>query len=217
MIRFISVIGIFVWWLAAAHNAIAQESVNDTIRLGAVMEQGKTYPMVFLPEFLQTGSYLDVANRIRRDKLRNDIYVVYPYAITAAAVLKDLHANIEQMDGRRDRKKYVKEINSKLDRTFKEPLKNLSIEQGHVLIKLINRQTGQDCYSIIRELKGGISAVVWQSVGVMFNNNLRRDYEPAGADKEMEAMVQNLEASNNYRYQLYVQDQLLKQIAKGKK
>lgn len=147
--------------------------------------------------------------------MRNDIYITYPYAITAAALLKDLHDSLEIMDRRRDRKHYIKDIDKKLDHIFKDPLKNLSIDQGHVLIKLINRQTGQNCYSIIRELKGGISAVVWQGVGVMFNNNLRHDYEPEGKDMEMEAMVKVLEGSNNYRYQLYMQDVLMKKIAKG--
>lgn len=203
-------------WLAAAQRSVAQTSVNDTIRLGVTNEHGQDYAMVFLPEYTQTGTFIDAKQRLRRDKLRNDIYVVYPYALTAAAVLKQLHDSLEIIDRRRDKKHYVKNIDKQLDHIFKEPLKNLSIDQGHVLIKLINRQTGSNCYSIIRELKGGISAVVWQSVGVLFNNNLRRDYDPEGADMEMEAMVRTMESSSNYRYQLYMQDILMKKIAKGK-
>jgi hypothetical protein len=202
--------------LAASGTLFAQLSVNDTIRLGAIRENGQDYAMVFLPEYEQQGQFIDVAHRIRRDKLRNDIYTVYPYAITAAAVLKTLHDSLERLDGRRDRKHYVKEVDRQLDHIFKDQLKNLSIEQGHVLIKLINRQTGENCYSIIRELKGGINAVIWQSVGVLFNNNLRREYDPTGADMEMEAMVKVLEESNNYRYQLYMQDILLKKLAKAR-
>jgi hypothetical protein len=99
-----------------------------------------------------------------------------------------------------------------LDATFKEPLKNLSVDQGHVLVKLINRQTGRNCYSIIRELKGGLNAVLWQSVGVLFNNNLRHEYDPEGKDKELESLVQVLEGSSNYRYQLYLQQEMMKKI-----
>jgi len=207
---------IIVLLLAATHNGFAQESVNDTIRLGATRENGQDYPMIFLDEFTKAGQTIDPEQRMRRDKLRNDIYIVYPYAITAAKILKDLNDSLVKIDGRRDRKHYLKEVDRKLDHIFKEPLKNLSIDQGHVLIKLINRQTGENCYSIIRELKGGFSAVVWQSVGVLFNNNLRRDYDSLGKDIEMEAMVKTLEESNNYRYQLYMQDVLLKKIAKTK-
>jgi hypothetical protein len=199
---------------AATGNAIAQESKNDTIRLGAITENGRVYPMAFLPEYFKTGLYINGEDRIRRDRLRRDIYVVYPYAITAAAIMKDVNATLDTLERRKDRKRYLKSVDRQLDASFKEPLKNLTIDQGHVLIKLINRQTGKNCYSIIRELKGGFSAVLWQSVGVMFNNNLRRDYDPEDKDKEMETMVQILEASANYRYQLYMQQEMMKKVPK---
>lgn len=190
----------------------AQYAPNDTIRLGAIEENGRVYPAAFLPECYIGGLYVSNEDRIRRDRLRRDIYVVYPYAITAARILNEVHGNLSDMDSRRERRKYLKQVDKQLDRAFKDPLKNLSVDQGHVLIKLINRQTGQNCYSIIREMKGGVSAVVWQSVGVLFNNNLRRSYDPDGSDREMEEMVQILEASSNYRYQLYMQDELMKNV-----
>ncbi len=190
--------------------AVAQQSENDTIRLGATVENGVTYPMILLNEVDAISTYLDAAERIRRDKLRRDIFVVYPYALTAATVFNDINANLNQLDRREDRRKYLKAIDKSLDRTFKEPLKNLTIDQGHVLIKLVNRQTGVNCYHIIKELKGGFSALMWQSVGVFFNNNLKRDYDPTGRDYEVETFVRDLEASNAYSYQLSKQNELLK-------
>ncbi|GAA4463643.1 hypothetical protein GCM10023093_12600 [Nemorincola caseinilytica] len=190
----------------------AQLSGNDTIRLGAIEEKGGIYPLIFLDEVETRTTYLSEEDRVRRNRLRRDIYITYPYAIAAAAILKDVNQNLERMDSRKDRKRYLKQIDHKLDVTFKDPLKNLSVDQGHVLIKLINRQTGQNCYSIIRELKNGFSAMIWQSVGLVFNNNLRREYDPTGNDSEMEAMVQVLEASSNYRYQLYMQQEIMKKI-----
>jgi len=201
--------------LSASGRCIAQEGENDTIRLGAVIENGKTYPMAYLPEFIKTGLYIDGETRLRRDRLRRDVYVVYPYAITAASIMKDVNASLDTLETRRERKRYLHSVDRQLDATFKEPLKNLSVDQGHVLIKLINRQTGQNCYSIIREMKGGLSAVLWQSVGIMFNNNLRHEYDPEGADAEMESIVKVLEGSTNYRYQLYMQDELMKKVPKA--
>lgn len=198
-------------------TAMAQTSKNDTIRLGAVSENGAVYPMMFLEEFVVTGKFLDPEARKRREKLKNDIFVVYPYAIAAAAIFKDVNANLEKMDARHDRKKYLKSIDKSLDVTFKEPLKNLSIDQGHVLIKLINRQTGQNCYSIIKELKGGLSAMVWQGVGVFFNNSLTREYDPLDRDREIEGLVRDLETSNSYHYQLYMQQSLLSKVNVGAK
>jgi uncharacterized protein DUF4294 len=203
---------IFIILSITGGMVIAQNSANDTIRLGSVGENGKNYPMVFLPEFIKTSELMDQDDRKRRNRLRNDVFVVYPYALTAASIFKDVNTKLDNLDSRRDRKKYLKSIDKTLDNTFKEPLKNLSVDQGHVLIKLIDRQTGQNCYSIIKELKGGFSAVLWQSVGVFFSNNLARDYDPEGRDKEVEDIVKELEASAAYRYQLYQQEALLKKV-----
>ncbi len=200
----------FVVAIFASVAGFSQLSVNDTIRLGAIIENGQSYPMAFLPEFTQPGLYINPADRIRRDRLRRDIYVVYPYAITAATILGEVRTTLDTLDSRRERRRYLKDVDRRLDAAFKQPLKNLTVDQGHVLVKLINRQTGRNCYSIIREMKGGISAVVWQSVGLVFDNNLRRDYDPTGDDAEMEGMVQVLEGSANYRYQLYRQNELMK-------
>ena len=201
-------------WLIFPQHLRGQDAVNDTIRLGATTEHGQAFPIILLPEFLRTGALVDPEERARRNRLRSDIYTVYPYALTAAAIFKDVNANLDKMDARRDRKKYLKLVDRQLDDVFKKPLKNLTIDQGHVLIKLINRQSGENCYTIIRELKGGFSAVVWQSVGVLFNNNLNKDYDPEGRDKEIEDIVREMEASAAYRYQLYQQEALLRKVKK---
>jgi Domain of unknown function (DUF4294) len=214
MIRRVAILLFFT--LTAISGARAQLSANDTIRVGVISVDGIDRPVILLPESAVNATYFDDDDRKRRNELRNNVFVVYPYAIAAAAILKDVNANLDKLDGRRDRKKYLKSIDKTLDAAFKEPLKNLSIDQGHILIKLIDRQTGQNCYSIIKELKGGFSAMIWQSVGVFFNNNLARDYDPEGADRELETFVKDLETSNAYQYQLYQQQQLMKKIAKQK-
>jgi hypothetical protein len=187
---------------------------NDTIRLGGIIVDGRPYPFVFLPEYELKDRMRNEEERKRLNQLRSRVYATYSYALTAAAIFKKVTADIDTMDRRRDRKKYMKEIDRQLDAAFKQPLKNMSVEQGHVLISLINRQTGDNCYHVIRELKGGVSAVMWQSVGVFFNNNLRRNYDPEGQDKELEMIVRELEASTAYRYQLYLQDELMKKVSK---
>jgi hypothetical protein len=179
------------------------------------MYNGVSIPAGLLPEINITSTFIDAAQRAKMNKLRNDVYVTYPYALAAAAILKDVNANLDKMPDRRSRKKYLKEIDRQLDQTFKTALKNMSIDQGNVLIKLIDRQSGQNCYSIIKDMKGGFSAMVWQSVGVLFNNNLARDYDPEDRDKDLEGIVKDLEASNAYRYQLYQQEALLKKVAKA--
>ena len=192
----------------------AQNSPNDTIRLGGIEVGGKYYPYIFLDEFTRSATALDQEGIKDHIKLRNNVYAVYSYALTAGAIFKKVNEDMANMPDRRERKHYLKGVDKQLDVCFKQPLKNLSIDQGHVLIKLINRQTGDNCYHVIKELKGGFSAIMWQSVGILFNNNLTRSYEPDGRDIDVEAIVQELEASSAYRYQLFLQDEMMRRVGK---
>lgn len=196
-------------------TAIAQHglshSPNDTILLGAVVEQNDTIPMIFLPEVTITG-ILDArtARRLAKEhdrdmRLRYNVYKVYPYAVIAAGILKDVDVNLDKLPTKREKKAYLKSVERELNSRFKGQLEDLTIEQGQILVRLIDRQAGKNCYSIIRELKGGFSAVIWQSVALLFNNNLKREYDPDDRDKDIETIVREIEASNYYNYEYYNQ------------
>jgi hypothetical protein len=60
-------------------------------------------------------------------------------------------------------------------------------------MKLINRQTGNNCYEIIKEYKGGFTARVYQTVAFFFSSNLKQPYDAQGNEKEMEVIVQEVE------------------------
>ena len=205
---------LLVLLLCAAGRVTAQRAVNDTIRVGGIEVNGKQYAYIFLNEVTCASTLLNAEDRDRINKLRVNVYAVYSYALPAGTVFKKVQFDMAGMEDRRARKKYLKSMDRQLDKAFKEPLKNLSIEQGHVLISLINRQTGDNCYNVIKELKGGFSAMMWQGVGVFFNNSLTRNYEPNGRDKDIEMVTQELEASAAYRYQIYLQDEMMKRIGK---
>jgi len=111
-----------------------------------------------------------------------------------------------RIDDKAERKKYLKSVEKELMQRFRGELENLSISQGQVLVKLISRQTGKNCFGIIQELKGGFSAVVWQSVALLFSNNLKREYDPLDRDRDIEAIVQEIELQAYY-YHMYRQQQ----------
>src|SRR5580700_10444142 len=82
----------------ASAMAMAQNSINDTIRIGVISENGHDEPIILLPDFVFNSQLLNPDDRVKRDKLRNDIFVTYPYALTAAAILKDVNANLDKLD-----------------------------------------------------------------------------------------------------------------------
>ena len=178
---------------------IAWHGPADNIRLGAVVAGKDTLAMIYMDEFEvhdQMPKHLAKALAKRADamsKLRYNIYKVYPYAVTAAVVLKDVDTYLDRLPDKAARKKYLKTVEEDLNKRFKGELKNLTISQGQVLVKLIDRQTGKSCFHIVKELKGGFNAFVWNGVAQLFSNNLKREYDPTGYDRDMETIVRELE------------------------
>lgn len=199
-------------------RALAQNGTNDTIMLGGIVIAQDTFAMVYMPDVYVDGK---MPRRLARrkaqyDQLRYNVFKVYPYAIIAADVLKDVDGNLAKLeDDRSARKAYLKSVEKELNKRFKGELENLTITQGQLLVRLINRQTGKNCYSIIRELKGGFSAIIWQSVALLFNNNLKREYDPDDRDRDIELIVAEIEANYYYQFQ-YQRQQALMYIKRNK-
>jgi hypothetical protein len=193
-------------------SSYAQIRGNDTILLGGIVIENDTFPMVYMQDFVKMGKLPRHLARQRRnyDRLRFNIYKVYPYAIIAADVLKDVDGNLAKLeDKKQERKAYLKTVEKELNKRFKGELEDLTITQGQLLVRLINRQTGKNCYSIIKELKGGFSAVIWQGVALLFSNNLKREYDPFDRDRDIETIVAELEANYFYQYKYQRQQALL--------
>lgn len=186
-----------------AGRSFAQPSGNDSILLGGIVVGADTFAMAYLPDVTITDKLPRklARQRMRMDRLKYNVAKVYPYAIIAADVLKDVDGTLAKYENdKAKRKEYLKSVEKELNRRFKGELENLTITQGQILVKLINRQTGKNCFSIIRELKGGFSAVVWQSVALLFSNNLKREYDPADRDRDIEYAVVELEANYYYNW-----------------
>ena len=168
---------------------------RDTIVVPFVVYQGDTIPARDLEICYVTAPMSDAMKKRLAEwtRLRNAVYVTYPYARKAGAIMNDMNVKLATMKESDQRKKYLKSREAELKKEFTEPLTNLSIYQGRILMKLINRQTGNNCYDIIKEYKGGITARVYQTVAFFFNSNLKQPYDANGDDKQIELIVQEVE------------------------
>jgi hypothetical protein len=196
-----SMLVFFLLALFAKNNAVfAQRGTNDTLLVGAVIYNGDTMEAKTLADVnvlhQLTQSQLNAIAEWTR--LRNAVYVTYPYAKRAGAVLNDINAklaNVTESDARKD---YIKTREKELKKEFTDPLTNLSVYQGRVLMKLINRETGNNCYDIIKEYKGGFTARFYQTVAFFFSSNLKQPYDPTGEDAQIEKIVQEVQRMYGY-------------------
>ncbi|HRI25955.1 MAG TPA: DUF4294 domain-containing protein [Ferruginibacter sp.] len=179
-----------------------QYGANDTITSYAVIYKGDTmeaktlYPVDLFAKYPagKTSLYAQY------NRLRNAVYVTYPYALKAGWVLNDINNKLEGITDKSERRKYIKSREKELKKEFTDPLSNLSIYQGRVLMKLINRETGNNCYEIIKEYKGGLTARFYQTVAFFFSSNLKQPYDAAGEDLQIERFVQEVCRSYGYNY-----------------
>ena len=137
-------------------------------------------------------------------RLRNAVYVTYPYARIAGSTINDINKNLTNVSSKVERKAYIKSREKDLKKEFSDPLSNLSVYQGKILMKLINRQTGNNCYEIIKEYKGGLNARFYQTVAWFVGGNLKQDWDLAKntIDRQIENIVKEIDGSwygNPYR------------------
>jgi hypothetical protein len=114
---------------------------------------------------------------------------VYPYAKTAKNKLAEMDIQFSKINNRRQRKEYIKEVEKEMTNQYKSALKKLTISQGKMLIKLINRETETTVYQIVKEMKGGFSAFFWQSLAGLFGASLKYKYDKNGDDAILEKLV----------------------------
>jgi hypothetical protein len=186
---------------AKCNIAFAQTAPHDTLLVGAVIYNGDTLEAKTLGDVAVVG-YLSARQQSANAKwtrLRNAVYVTYPYARRAGAVLNDINLKLANITDKNARKDYIKSREKELKKEFTDPLTNLSVYQGKVLMKLINRETGNNCYEIIKEYKGGLVARVYQTVAFFFDSNLKQPYDASGEDAEVEKIVLEVQRMYGYR------------------
>jgi hypothetical protein len=201
MFRFVSyklatLLVVFAFLIGGKVNLFAQQLNNrDTIISYAIIYNGDTIEAKTLVDvsFYSRLTQSQRDNQAKWTRLRNAVYVTFPYALRAGIVINDINRKLVSVSNEQERKNYIKSREKELRKEFTTPLTNLSIYQGKVLMKLINRETGNNCYEIIKEYKGGLTARLYQTVAFFFSSSLKQPYDKNGEDVEVEKIVREVE------------------------
>jgi Domain of unknown function (DUF4294) len=180
--------------LANAQNAIPAQpktGKNDTIRTYETVVDGELMPMIVTEEvkIVDVRIFKTEADREAYRRLKYNIYKVLPYAKYAAERYQKLQRDLATTGDKRRQKRMVDTCENQIKDLFKREVENLTISQGEILIKLIDRQTGNTSYEMVKELKGGLKAFMFQSLARIFGHNLKETYDP-NEERDMEAILQ---------------------------
>ncbi|HVS92489.1 MAG TPA: DUF4294 domain-containing protein [Mucilaginibacter sp.] len=192
-------IGFVLLFCCFAGYSIAQQQApqelqlgkNDTVKTYLTIMDGELMPMVVGQEvkIVDERIFKSQADRDAYRRLKYNIYKVLPYAKFAADRYDRLQRNLATTADKRRQKRMVDTCETEIKDMFKKEIENLTISQGDILIKLIDRQTGTTSYDLVKDLKGGLKAFMLQSVARIFGHNLKDEYDPS-EERDMESILQ---------------------------
>ena len=117
--------------------------------------------------------------------LKRRVLKVYPYAVLANEKLQSIHIGLDTIPKRRHKKRYTKEVARWVKEEYTDRLKNLTMSEGKILVKLIYRETKTTSYEIVKNYRGRFNALFWQTMAKMWDNNLKTEYDPVNIREDM--------------------------------
>jgi hypothetical protein len=193
-------------WLSISGNAqilgAQAEKLSETpkpvgYKLSFIItETGDTLPVVNLTYVTISEERTFASKREARkwSRLKRDVAKVYPYSKLAGKKLK--HYN-ELMQGKseKEQKRLMEQAEEELKAEFEDDIRNMTLNQGRILIKLIDRETGNSSYNLVKDLRGTFQAFFWQSIARIFSTNLKESFNPHTnkEDKMIEDIIETIE------------------------
>ena len=190
MKKFICILSFLI---IASNQVFSQE--NDRIVLFALIIDGDTVPIIKLPE-INVYSFKIIKSKRKARKLSRlikNVKKVYPYAKLAGIKLQEYNEIFLTMSSEKEKRKLIRQVEKELKDEFGDDLRSLTFSQGKILIKLIDRETGNSSFELVQELRGKFIAFFWQTFAKIFGYNLKIKYDPEGEDKNIEIIVLMIE------------------------
>lgn len=110
--------------------------------------------------------------------LKRKTLKVYPYSVMASKRLKSLNSRLLIIKTKRERRRYTKMVQKFLEDELTPELSKLTKSEGQILIKLIYRQTGVTTYNLVKNLRNGIKAFLYNTTARFFDLNLKTEFQP---------------------------------------
>jgi len=184
--------------LALAQTPMQTPGYTGSYVVESIVVDGDTIPVVTLAPADVSSIRRSRSKRYQREysKLYRRVIKTYPYARVAGDLLKAYEEEMALLETTVEKEVYLDQAEADLKAEFEGELKKLSMSQGRILIKLIDRETGKTSYELIRELRSGFTAFMWQGMAKLFGSDLKSQYDPTADDQDamIEEIVQLIES-----------------------
>ena len=173
------------------------EPTTGSVVYGRIEPNGDTTLIVYLPEvdidLMQR--YLQIIDTRQGRRLASNVKKVFPYAKLAGAKMQEYDSILAHVDSKAERNRLMKQAEKEITEQYTEELKNLTITQGLILVRLIDRETGSTTYQVVKELRGKVRAFFYQGFARLWGYNLKTEYDPHNnpEDDQIETIMVLLE------------------------
>ncbi len=157
---------------------------EDTIYL-AFLKDVYVYPPLKFKNKKQEQFYWRTVRDVKR---------ALPYAKIVSSELYRVNILLEYIDSEKERKKYLAKYEKEVYKKYAPELTKLTINQGRLLLKLIERETDNTSYDLIKQYRGNVAAFFWQGMARLFGSNLKSEFDAKGDDKIVERVIILVEA-----------------------
>lgn len=161
-----------------------------------IYRDGESLPEIEIKEVTIVGKRKPGAsfNYWKYQRLIYNIKRVYPYAVIVRMKEAEVNEKLQGITGEKERREYMKEVEKEVFRDYEADMQQMTLTQGRLLIKLIDRETRNTSYDLIRDYRGKVPAAFWQGIARIFGTNLKAEYDPYGEDAEIEKIILEIEA-----------------------
>lgn len=180
-------------FLSIAIHSFAQD--NGQIFVYGKIVDGDTIPVIQLKEVnIFSWKHLSRSEEKKLTRLMKNVKIVYPYARLAGIKLVEYEDILTEAADDKSRRKIMKQLEEELNAAYGEELRELTVTQGKILLKLIDRETGESSYELVSEFRGEFRALFYQAFARIFGLNMKLRYDPEGEDREIENIVRMIES-----------------------
>lgn len=181
-----AIVLIVIILVSCVDMAYAQKHSNDIASSKLIVYKNDTIAEITLRPTVVFSRRVDTR---RYHKLARNLKIVYPLAKYAHFKLAEIEKKMLTLPTKRQRELFLKQEEKALIREYTPVLKRMTFSQGKLLIKLIDRQTGNTSYSLLKEFRGKFSAFLWQGIARLFGANLKDSYDGKGEDQLIEELI----------------------------
>ncbi|MBR7134138.1 MAG: DUF4294 domain-containing protein [Bacteroidaceae bacterium] len=181
--------------VVVAINCNAQDSIprsyGKAYIVGQSIYQGETIPHIKLPTHYVFAPLVFKNNRERKryDRLVRDVKKTLPLAAEIRSIIIETYELLQTMPNEKAQQRHLKALEKGLKEQYTPRMKKLTLRQGKLLIKLIDRECNQSAYQLVKIFMGSFKAAFYNTFASFFGASLKKSYDPEGEDRLVERVV----------------------------